>query len=81
MDHLMAMKSYLLLGRGDFADALIEALGCEKDVLKIPTIPTDGYASTGTISLGKPTFCTDIISLAPSKQQNAPRVHRMIQRT
>ena len=27
LDHLTAFKSYLLLGRGDFADQLMEALG------------------------------------------------------
>ena len=27
MDHLLALKQYLMLGHGDFADQLMEALG------------------------------------------------------
>lgn len=28
LDHLNALKHYLMLGHGDFADQLMEALGC-----------------------------------------------------
>lgn len=28
LDHLLALKHYLMLGYGDFADHLMEALGC-----------------------------------------------------
>jgi hypothetical protein len=28
LDHLRALKNYLMLGHGDFADQLMDALGC-----------------------------------------------------
>jgi len=39
LDHLQALKHYLMLGYGDFADQLMETLGCDLLFLSLMIIP------------------------------------------
>ena len=57
LDHLTALKSYLLLGRGDFADQLMEALGYVSP-LPLRALPIDHF-SADQVSPDQPTPSTD----------------------
>ena len=61
LDHLKALRDYLMLGKGDFVEILMESLGFVPAFSTFPLSPPSlisPHDPTGPISRGQPTRCT-----------------------